>query len=144
MVSNPLTIARVCTYADVLVCAILTPGERPPIIVTREMVLTMKPRSVIMDISIDEGGCVETSRPTTHEHSHYLQDGVIHYCVPNIPSVVARTSSYAFLNAAFPYILSMANRGVNAAISGDPALEHAVNTHQGKLVHLTRFSLNTE
>jgi alanine dehydrogenase len=144
MVSNSLTISRVCTYSDVVVCAILIPGERPPIIVTREMVRSMKPRSVIMDISIDEGGCVETSRPTTHEHSHYIEEGVIHYCVPNIPSVVARTSTYAFLNAAFPYIQEMANRGVDAAISRDPALERAVNTHQGRLVHLTRFSPMTE
>jgi alanine dehydrogenase len=142
MVSNPLSIARVCTYADVLVTAILIPGERPPIIVTREMVQSMKPRSVLMDISIDEGGCAETSRPTTHEQSYYISEGVIHYCVPNIPSVVARTSTYAFLNAAFPYIEKMANLGPDAAIAQDNALQRAVNTHQGRLVHLTRITSN--
>lgn len=140
MVSNPLTIARVCTFADILVTAILVPGERPPVIVTREMVRTMKPRSVIMDISIDEGGCVETSRPTTHEQSCYLEENVLHYCVPNIPSIVARTSTYAFLNAAFPYIQEIATLGVDAAISRDPALQHAVNTHKGEPVHLSNLT----
>ena len=109
-----------------VVGAILVPGERPPIVVTREMVRSMKPRSVIMDISIDEGGCVETSRPTTHEHPTYIEEGVIHYCVPNIPSVVARTSTYAFVNAAFPYVLEIANKGVEAAIPDNPALERGV------------------
>jgi alanine dehydrogenase len=139
MVSNPLNLARVSAYADVLVTAILVPGERPPIIITREMVRSMKPRSVIMDISIDEGGCVETSRPTTHEQSTFIEEGIIHYCVPNIPSLVARTSTYAFLNAAFPYIQEIADKGVDAAISSNPALERAINTHQGECIHLSRF-----
>jgi alanine dehydrogenase len=137
MVSNPLTIARVCTFADVLVTAILIPGERSPIIVTRDMVRSMKPRSVIMDISIDEGGCVETSRPTTHEQSYYIEEGILHYCVPNIPSIVARTSTYAFINAAFPYIEAIATQGIDGAIENDPALQKAVNTYQGNLVHLS-------
>ena len=140
MVSTPLNIARACAYADVIVGAILVPGERPPIVVTREMVRSMKPRSVIMDISIDEGGCVETSRPTTHEHSYYIEEGVIHYCVPNIPSLVARTATYAFLNAAFPYIMELANQGIEQAISDNKALERAVNTHNGELRHLASLS----
>jgi alanine dehydrogenase len=140
MVSTPLNIARACAYADVVVGAILVPGERPPIVVTREMVRSMKPRSVIMDISIDEGGCVETSRPTTHEHSYYIEEGVIHYCVPNIPSLVARTATYAFLNAAFPYIMELANQGIEQAISDNKALERAVNTHNGELRYLASFS----
>jgi len=130
MISNPVNIARACAYADVLVGAILNPGERPPIVVTREMVRSMKMRSVIMDISIDEGGCIETSRPTTHEHSYYIEEGVIHYCVPNIPSVVARTATYAFQNAAFPFIAELANKGIEAAISENPALERAVKTYR--------------
>ena len=140
MMSNPVNIARACAYADVVVGAILVPGERPPIVITREMVRGMKLRSVIMDISIDEGGCVETSRPTTHEHSYYIEEGVIHYCVPNIPSVVARTSTYAFLNAAFPYIMELANKGIDRAIAENSALERAVNTHRGELWHLSRLS----
>jgi alanine dehydrogenase len=139
MISNPHNIAKVCQYADIIVGAILVPNERPPIIITREMVKTMKPRSVIMDISIDEGGCVETSRPTTHEKSYYVDEGVIHYCVPNIPSVVARTATHAFLNAAFPYILEMANKGIEKAIEDNPALERAVNIHSGRLIHLAHL-----
>ncbi len=139
MMSNQLNIARVCQYADVIVGAILVPGEKPPIIISRDMLKTMKPRSVLMDISIDEGGCFETSRPTTHEHSYYLEEGVIHYCVPNIPSVVARTATYAFLNAAFPYILEMANLGVEEATRKTSALERAVNISNGKLIHLRRL-----
>ena len=84
------------------------PGERAPILVTREMVQSMKPRSVIMDISIDEGGCVETSRPTTHEHPVYIEEGMLHYCVPNMPGAVARTATHAFVNAAMPYIMEIA------------------------------------
>jgi alanine dehydrogenase len=140
MISNPVNVARACAYADVVVGAVLVSGERPPIVVTREMVRSMKPRSVIMDISIDEGGCVETSRPTTHEHSTFIEEGIIHYCVPNIPSVVARTSTYAFLNAAFPYIMEIADRGIDSAMTLNPAIESGVNTYQGHCQHLTGFS----
>jgi alanine dehydrogenase len=139
MVANPFNISRVTQYADILVGAVLVPGERSPIVVTRNMVKTMKPRSVVMDISIDEGGCVETSRPTTHEKSYYVEEGVIHYCVPNIPSVVARTATHAFNNAAFPYILAIANMGVEKIIDEHSPIEHAVNTYRGNLVHLKQF-----
>jgi alanine dehydrogenase len=139
MISNQHNITRVCQYADVIVGAILVPGEKPPIVITREQVKMMKPRSVLMDISIDEGGCFETSRPTTHEHSYYVEEGIIHYCVPNIPSVVARTATYAFLNAAFPYILEIANLGVEEAIRKDSALERAVIIKDGKLIHPHRL-----
>lgn len=138
MMSYDVTIARACAYADLVIAAVLVPGERPPTLITREMVRSMKPRSVIMDISIDEGGCVETSRPTTHEQSTFVEEGIIHYCVPNIPSVVARTATYAMLNAAFPYIQELANRGVEGAIAANPALEHAVYTHHGVLQHPAR------
>ena len=139
MISNPVSIARVCTYADVLVGAILIPGERSPIIVTRDMVRSMKTRAVIMDVSIDEGGCIETSRPTTHDHPTFIEEGVIHYCVPNIPGVVARTSTHAFINAAFPYILQLANLGIDKAIEQSPALERGLETHRGKRIHLERY-----
>lgn len=133
MVANPFTIARAVSYADIVAVAVLVPGERPPILVTREMVRSMKPRSLIMDISIDEGGCVETSRPTTHEHPTFLEEGVIHYCVPNIPSVVARTSTYAFLNSAVPYIHEIANKGIEAAVADNPSIEHGVMTYKGEI-----------
>lgn len=144
MLSNPFNVARACSYADIVVGAILVPGERTPIIVTREMVQAMKPKSVIMDISIDEGGCVETSRPTTHERSTFIEEGIIHYCVPNLPSVVARTATYAFLNAAFPFILELATKGADAAMSDNPAISRGVATHQGKIHHLLNLSPNAQ
>jgi alanine dehydrogenase len=90
-----------------------------------------------MDISIDQGGCVETSRPTTHEHPVYIEEGMLHYAVPNMPGAVARTATYAFVNVALPYIEKIANLGVEKAIDADPAIAMAVNTHRGELVHLS-------
>jgi alanine dehydrogenase len=139
MISNPRNISRACAYADVIVGAVLVTGERAPIVVTREMVSSMKPRAVVMDISIDQGGCIETSRPTTHEHPTFVVDGVTHYCVPNIPGVVARTATYALNNAALPYIVNIANKGVESAIADEPALASALNTHRGELVNLSRL-----
>lgn len=136
MISTKRNIERASKYADVLVGAVLVSGQRSPILVTREMVRAMKPRSLIIDVSIDQGGCVETSRPTTHELTTFIDEGVIHYCVPNMPGVIARTATHAFVNAAMPYILEVANRGVDAAIRSDPSLEMGINTHDGKLVHL--------
>ena len=100
----------------------------------------MKPRSVFIDVSIDQGGCAETSRPTTHDHPTYVEEGVLHYCVPNMPGVVARTATHAFVNAAMPYLLEITNLGVAQAIQQNPAIEKAVNTHAGELVHLTLLS----
>jgi alanine dehydrogenase len=140
MVSNPINLERACAYADIVVGAVLVPGEHPPIVVTREMVRAMKPRSVIMDISIDEGGCVETSRPTTNEKPTFIEEGVIHYCVPNMPSVVARTSTYAFLNAAMPFIIELVTKGIDRAIAENPAIAHGVSTYQGKVRHISSLS----
>jgi alanine dehydrogenase len=144
MMSTRRNIERATAYADVVVGAVLVPGQRAPILVTREMVQAMKPRSVIMDVSIDEGGCVETSRPTTHEHPVYIEEGVLHYCVPNMPGAVARTATHAFVNAASPYILEVADKGVEQAIRENPAIEAAVNTHAGELQHMTRLSHRRE
>ena len=137
MISTKRNIERATTYADVVVGAVLVTGERTPILVTREMIRAMKPRSVIIDVSIDQGGCFETSRPTTHDQSTFVDEGVLHYCVPNMPGVVARTATHAFVNAAMRYLTRMADDGIDAAIANDPALEMGVNTHQGRLVHLT-------
>ncbi len=142
MMATQRNIAKVCTFEDIIVGAIYSAGERPDIIITREMVRTMKPRSIIMDISIDEGGCVETSRPTTHEHSTYVEEGVIHYCVPNIPSVVARTSTYGFVNAAIPFVMEIAAKGIETAIHDNPAIERGVTVYQGELAHITRLKTN--
>ena len=132
--------AMATSFADVVVGAVLTPGQRAPILVTREMVRRMKPRSVIMDISIDQGGCIETSRPTTHDHPVYMEEGILHYCVPNMPGAVARTATHAFVNAAMSYIEKLAGLGVSGAIEAEPALEKAINTRNGELVHLTLLS----
>lgn len=136
MISSARNIEKATAYADVMVGAVLVTGQRAPILVTREMVRAMKPRSVILDLSIDLGGCCETSRPTTHELPVYVDEGVTHYCVPNMPSVVARTATHAFVNAAMPYIINIADQGVETASAADPALERAVTTHGGKLTHL--------
>jgi alanine dehydrogenase len=144
MVSNPVNIAKTCAYADVVVGAIYIPGSVPPIIIPREIVRTMKPRSILMDLSIDEGGCIETSRPTTHERPTYIEEGVIHYCVPNMPSLVARTSTYAFLNAAFPYILELANKGAEQAIKDNPGIERATGTYLGEVHHISSFSVMSD
>ena len=140
MIATPNNIARTCAYADVVVGAVLVPRQRAPIVVTREIVQSMKPRSMIIDMSIDQGGCVETSRPTTHEHCTYIEEGIIHYCVPNIPAAVARTATHAFVNAAMYYILDLANKDLETAFRESPALEKAVNTHDGKMVHLSRLN----
>lgn len=133
LVSNPFNVAFACKRADLVVGAVYTSGEHAPLVVTREMVRSMRSRSVIMDVSIDEGGCVETSHPTTHETSTFIEEGVIHYCVPNIPSVVARSSTVAFLNPAFDYILQVAGAGIDKAYEDNPALRKGVKMYRGEL-----------
>ena len=141
--STKRNIERSITYADVFVGAVLAAGQRAPILVTREMVRSMKPRSVIMDVSIDEGGCVETSRPTTHEHPVYIEEGILHYCVPNMPGAVARTATHAFVNSAMPYITEIAALGTGSILSNS-SIEPAINTHDGKLLNLIRLSAQEE
>lgn len=135
IVAYDFNIARAVRRADVLVGAVLAPGARTPHLVTREMVCTMKPRSVIMDIAIDQGGCVETSRPTTYQNPTYIEEGVTHYCVPNMTGVVARTTTHAVNNAAWPYIMEIAEKGLAPALATNRALRHGLNTYDGKVVH---------
>jgi alanine dehydrogenase len=139
MLSTDRNIVRCCEFANVLVGAVLVPGARAPILVSRDTVQKMKPRSVIIDISIDEGGCVETSRPTTHDRPSYIEENVIHYCVPNMPGIVARTATHGFVNVATPYILQIADLGVEKAMAESPAIEAAINTFQGETHHLSRW-----
>ena len=139
MISNEPNLVKTTAYADVVVACILVPYDRPPHIITRSMVRSMRPRSLIMDVSIDEGGCVETSRPTTHERPTFIEEGIVHYCVPNIPSIVARTSTYAFLNAAYPYIMEIANKGIDQAISDNPAIESGTVIYKGEVRRLARI-----
>jgi alanine dehydrogenase len=135
MVAHEFNVRKVVRFADVLIGAVLIPGQRAPVVVTREMVQTMKPRSAIIDVSIDQGGCVETSRPTTHKSPTFVEEGVIHFCVPNLPAVVARTATHAFNNAAWPYIQAVTKLGVDAALESQPALARGVNTRAGKIVN---------
>jgi alanine dehydrogenase len=140
MISIKRNIEKATAYADVVVGAVLISGERTPILITRAMMRSMKTRSVFIDVSIDQGGCAETSRPTMHDQAPYVEEGVLHYCVPNMPGVVARTATHAFVNAAMPYIMQIADLGSAGAIAQNPGIEKAVNTFDGKLVHRTLLS----
>jgi alanine dehydrogenase len=119
--------------ADLLVGAVLVPGAAAPKLVTREMVASMKPNSVIVDIAIDQGGCCETSKPTSHSNPTYVEEGVIHYCVTNMPGAVARTSTFALNNATLPFALALADKGWLKAIAEDQHLRNGLNVHEGKV-----------
>jgi alanine dehydrogenase len=134
MVSYPFNIARVARFAEVLVGAILVPGARAPVIVTRDMVRSMKRGSVILDFSIDQGGCVETSRPTTLRDPVYIEEDVVHFCVPNVPGAVPRTATHAFNNAIWPYIRRIASVGLEQAIEEMPGLMSGIVTRDGRIV----------
>jgi alanine dehydrogenase len=121
--------------ADLVIGAVLIPGARAPQLVTREDLKLMKPGAVMIDVAIDQGGCLETSRPTTHSHPTYMVDGIVHYCVTNMPGAVGRTSTYALCNVTFPYALRIANRGLKPACAADPGLTEAVNIHAGQVTN---------
>ena len=133
--SNPINIAEAVRRADLLVGAVLIKGGKAPKLVTRDMISAMNPGSVVVDVSVDQGGCIETSHPTTHSNPTFLVNGVIHYCVGNIPGAVPRTSTYALGNATLPYVVKLANLGVEAAIQADPSLAKGVNVHKGKVTY---------
>jgi len=121
--------------ADIVVGAVLVPGGRTPVLITREMLGTMKKGSVIVDVSVDQGGCVETAKPTTHDDPVFEVDGVVHYCVANMPGAYPRTSTLALTNATLPYIKLIAGKGVRKAVQEDPAMRSALNTYHGKIVN---------
>jgi alanine dehydrogenase len=135
MFATAYNLNRVIEFADVLVGAVLVSGQRAPILLTREMIKRMRPRAVIMDYSIDQGGCAETSRPTTLRDPTFIEEGVIHYCVPNILAQVARTASHAMINATLPYIFEIGSHGVDDAIKHDPSLARGANVWHGKLIN---------
>ncbi len=121
--------------ADLVIGAVLLPGAAAPKLVTAEMVRSMKRGSVIVDVAIDQGGCIETSRPTTHSDPTYTVDGVVHYCVTNMPGAVARTSTFALNNATLPFTLAIANKGDRVALAEDPHLRAGLNVHSGQITH---------
>ena len=133
--SNPYTVQRSVSYADVVIGAVLLPGARAPVLVTEAMVSRMKPGSVIIDVSVDQGGSVETTRPTTHAEPVYRLYDVLHYGVPNIPAGVPRTSTYALTNATLPYVRAIAAKGIKKAAEADTALALGINCARGILTH---------
>ncbi len=135
LVSNRRIIREEVKEADLLVGAVYVEGAKAPHLVTRDMVKKMKPGSVIVDVAIDQGGCVETARPTTHSHPVYQVNGVVHYCVTNIPGAVGMTSTYALTNATLPFVLQIAKHGYKEAIRNNPAILHGLNIDNGVLVH---------
>jgi alanine dehydrogenase len=126
-------LVQVVRRADLLIGAVLVPGAAAPKLVTRDMVRTMKTASVLVDIAIDQGGCSETSRPTSHSDPVYVEEGVTHFCVTNMPGAVARTSTFALNNATLPFVLALADKGWRRAIAEDPHLRNGLNVHAGQL-----------
>jgi len=133
LVSNSRSIEEAVTNADLVVGAVLIPGGKAPTVVTRETISRMRQGSVVVDVAIDQGGCVETSHPTTFDNPVFMVDGVTHFCVPNIPAAVARTSTFALANATLPYVLSLANLGTEQALAASKPLARGLNSLRGKL-----------
>lgn len=133
--ASKAAIAAAVARAHLVIGAVLVPGAAAPKLVTREMLRTMKRGSVLVDIAIDQGGCFETSHATTHDNPVFVEEGVIHYCVANMPGAVARTSAFALNNATLPFALRLANQGAEAAMAADPHLANGLNVMGGKIMH---------
>ncbi len=129
--ANPVTIAKSVKYANVVIGAVLQRGERAPLVLTEEMIKSMKPQSVLVDVAIDQGGCAETSRPTTLKDPTFVRHDVIHFCVPNIPSTVARTSTHALNNALLPFVVAIADCGLADVIDQVPQFGNCIFSHKG-------------
>ncbi|MBS1811711.1 MAG: alanine dehydrogenase [Acidobacteria bacterium] len=135
LASNPYTVQEAIANADLVIGGVLIPGASAPKLVTRDMLKTMHKGAVIVDVAVDQGGCIETTRPTTHSEPTYYVDDVLHYCVTNMPGAVPRTSTFALTNATLPYALKLANKGFKDAIAKDTNLQNGVNTYQGKITY---------
>ena len=135
VMSSSLAIERLVVEADLVVGAVLIPGARAPHLVSAETVGAMRPGAVLVDISIDQGGCFETSHVTTHSDPTYVVDGVVHYCVGNMPGAVPRTSTYALTNVTLPYVVAIADRGLEGAVRSDAALALGVNVVHGAITN---------
>jgi len=135
LMSNPMSIREEIKTADLVIGAVLVAGAKAPMLVTREMISTMKKGAVMVDVAIDQGGCFETSRPTTHLEPTFVVDGVIQYCVANMPGAVSRTSTFALTNATLPYAQVIADKGWKKALADDPALFKGLNVCDGKIVY---------
>jgi alanine dehydrogenase len=135
MASNRGSVERAVADADLVIGAVLVPGGRAPTVVTEDMVRNMKPRAVVVDVAIDQGGCIEGIHETTHDHPVFERHGIVHYAVGNMPGAVPHTSTYALTNATLPYLRELADRGLHAAVEADPALALGVNTLAGTVTH---------
>ncbi|HMW32788.1 MAG TPA: alanine dehydrogenase [bacterium] len=135
MMSNSYNIAEVIKHADLVIGAVLIPGAKAPHLITRDMLKTMKPGAVIVDVAVDQGGCVETTKPTTHEEPIYNIDGIVHYCVANMPGAVPFTSTVALTNATLPYAVQLANKGWEKAVKENHELLLGCNILNGKVVY---------
>ncbi len=135
MYSNAHMIEEAVLDADLVIGGVLVPGAAAPRLVTRQMVAKMKAGAVVVDVAIDQGGCFETSRPTTHEHPTFVVDGVVHYCVANMPGAVARTSTFALNNATIAHAVALADKGWRKALQGNPHLKNGLNVCQGKVTY---------
>jgi alanine dehydrogenase len=133
--SAPDAIETLARRADLVIGTVLIPGAAAPKLITRETVKAMKPGAAIVDVAIDQGGCAETSRPTTHSQPTYIAEGVVHYCVANMPGAVSRTSTFALNNVTMPFVLALADKGLDRALADDPHLRAGLNVHAGRLVH---------
>jgi alanine dehydrogenase len=133
--STKAAIAEAIKDADVVVGAVLVAGAAAPKLITRDMLKTMRPGAVLVDISIDQGGCFETSKPTTHSEPTFVVDGITHYCVANMPGAVSRTSAFALNNATLPFTLALANKGYKKALQDDPHLANGLNVYEGAITH---------
>jgi alanine dehydrogenase len=133
--SDRLTLEQRVRESDAVIGAVLVPGGKAPKIVTEDMIASMRPGSVVIDIAIDQGGCFETSRMTTHSDPTYVVHDVVHYCVGNMPGAVPNTSTYALTNVTLPYAISIAEAGLEHALRNDPALALGLNTHAGSLTN---------
>jgi len=133
--SDPLTLAQHVTDADLVVGATLTPGKLAPKLISRQLLRKMRPGSVLVDISIDQGGIADTSRPTSHTDPIYVEEDVVHYCVPNMPSAVARTATLALTQATLPYVLKLADLGLSVALARDAGLRAGLQTYAGEVTH---------
>jgi alanine dehydrogenase len=135
LMSNRGNIEKAVAESDMVIGAVLIHGAKAPKLVTRDMIKKMRPGSVIVDISVDQGGCVETTKATTHSDPTFIVDGVTHYCVANMPGIVPRTSTYALTNATLNYTLALADKGFKKAVEDDPGLKKGVNIHRGKVTY---------
>jgi alanine dehydrogenase len=133
--SNQSNIEEEVMGADLVIGAVLIPGARAPKLISKELVRRMKSGAAIVDVAVDQGGCCETTRPTTHENPTYVEEGVVHYCVTNMPGAVPYTSTFALTNATLPYVLEIANKGYERAMQENPEVARGMNLIKGDVVH---------